>query len=261
MQQKTTAEFRNPLLFLLVILGLMAALVIVPFQFRSQAVNSSKKLFPRTESHSEGLENYDIREQQNQDVQEALSKYRLQTGKDSAIVADIRDGFVRGEENLRSKVSSLKIEYNNDLRIPEVITPDMRRPEIERLSLPSEMKRSDILRNFIKQNNNLIGVNEVQADNLKVTADYTNPNGEISFAHLEQTINGIPVFRGEIKAGFTKSGEIIRVINNLAPGLDYENLSTDFRDPLDSVKAAFSHLNKEPTKPDTQLYESLSSGT
>ncbi len=258
MQKKTTAEFRNPLLLSLVILGLMGALFIVPFQFRSQAVNSGKGLIQRTESHTQGLENYDIREQQGQDVNEAFSKYRLNAGKDSAMVADLRDGFVRGEDNLRSKVSSLKVEYNNDLRIPEVITPDMWRPEIERLTAPSAMKRSEILRNFVKQNNNLVGVSDVQADNLKVTADYTNPNGEISFAHLEQTINGIPVFRGEIKAGFTKSGEIIRVINNLAPGLEYDSLSTDFRNPLDAVTAAYRHLNSEPTKPDTDLNESLS---
>ena len=260
MQKKTTAEFRNQSLLLLVILGLTGALFIVPFQFRSQAVSSGIGFIQKTESHSEGLENYDIREQQDPNVAEALSKYRLKTGKDSAMVADIRDGFVRGEEILRSKIPGIKVEYNRDLRIPEVITPDMWRFEVERLTAPSEMKRSEILRNFVKQNNNLIGVSDVQADNLKVTADYQNPNGKISFAYLEQTINGIPVFRGEVKAGFTKSGEIIRVINNLAPGLDYENLSTDFRNPLDAVKAAHQHINSKPTKLDPQFNESLSTG-
>ena len=51
---------------------------------------------------------------------------------------------------------------------------------------------------------------------------------------------------------------MIRVINNLAPGLDYENLSTDFRQPVDAVEAAYRHINSEPTKLDTQLNESLS---
>ena len=40
---------------------------------------------------------------------------------------------------------------------------------------------------------------------------------------------------------------MIRVINNLAPGLDYESLSTDFRNPLDAVKAAAGHINHELT--------------
>jgi hypothetical protein len=62
MQKKPSAEVRNPLLLCLIILGLTAALFVLPFQFRSEAGNFGKGLIPRTESHSEGLENYDIRE-------------------------------------------------------------------------------------------------------------------------------------------------------------------------------------------------------
>ena len=258
MQRSVTAKVRNPLLLCVLVLGLMTALYILPNQFRSEAGKLGKGLFQRTESHQTGLENYDIREQKGPEFEDAFLKYRESVGKDSAIVADLRADFVRGEENLRTRVPSLKIEYNQDIRIPEVITPDMWRKKIERLSAPSALERSEILRNFVKENSNLIGVSDFQADSLRVTADYTNPNGKISFAHLEQFINGVPVFRGEIKAGFTKSGEIIRVINNLAPGLDYQTLSNDFRDPADSVRAAFRHINSEPTKLDTQPNETLS---
>ena len=94
-----------------------------------------------------------------------------------------------------------------------------------------------------RENDSLIGVSEAQADSLKVTADYTNPDGNLSFAQLEQSINGVPVFRGEVKAGFTKNGEMIRVINNLAPGLEYGSLSNDFRDSLDAVKSAANYIN------------------
>src|SRR4030095_110021 len=95
------------------------------------------------------------------------------------------------------------------------------------------------------ENNDLVGVNDDQANSLKVLADYTNPDGQLSFAHLEQKINDVPVFRGEVKAGFAKDGRMIRVINNLAPGLDYESLSRNFGDPLDAVKAAARHINYE----------------
>jgi len=259
MQKKTAAKGRKPIFLCLIILALTAALFIAPFQFRSEAGNVRKGLIQKTESHSAGLENYDIREQPGQEIADAFLKYRLDAGKDAAAVADVREGFVRGEEILRTKVPGLKVEYNRDIRTPEVITPDVWKPEVERLTAPSNLKRSEILRNFVKQNNDLIGVSSGQADNLTVTADYTNPNGEISFAQLEQTINGIPVFRGEIKAGFTRSGEILRVINNLAPGLDYESLSTDFHQPVDAVRAAYGHIDSEPTKLDTELNASLSS--
>ena len=58
----------------------------------------------------------------------------------------------------------------------------------------------------------------------------------MSFVELDQEISGIPVFRGEVKAGFDPNGEMIRVINNFAPGLDYGSLSTDFGNPVSAVK-------------------------
>ena len=164
-----------------------------------------KVLIERTESHVPGLENYDIREDKG--AFESLTKFRQESDKDAAMIADIRADFVRGENELRTRVPSLKVEYNNDIRTPEVITPDVYKSNIERLTAPSEMKRSEILRNFVKENNSLIGVSTDQADSLRVLADYTNPNGYLSFAHLEQLINGVPVFRGEVKAGFTKDGQ------------------------------------------------------
>ncbi len=261
MKKETKARDHRGLLLSLVILGLVAALIILPNQFRSEAGGQKKVgkgLVNRTESHQEGLENYDIREQTSKETNEFLAKSRQVSGKDAAVVADIRENFVRGEDELRTRVPSLKVEYNADIRIPEVITPDVYKANIDRLTGPSEMNRAEILRNFIKQNNNLIGSTDAQADALRVSANYTNPNGYMSFAHLEQLINGIPVFRGEVKAGFTKDGRMLRVINNFAPGLEYDSLSSDFRNPVDAVRAAFRHINSEPTRVDVERNEAVS---
>ena len=261
MQKNWKAEDRRRLLLCLVIFGLMAALFILPHQFSSLAGGKQvrKGLFQQTSSQEPGLDNYDIRDDlKSIEVTEAFAKYRQTVGKDSALVADIRDEFVRGETEFKSRFPTAKVEYNLDIRTPEVMTPDVFKNQIEYLSQPSNAKRSDILRNFVKQNNSLIGVSDAQADQLRVTADYTNPNGYMSFAHLEQFINDIPVFRGEVKAGFNKDGQIIRVINNLAPGLDYESLSTDFRNPLDAVNSAFGYINRTPEKVDITLNEAAS---
>ncbi len=244
MQKSLTAGIRNRVLLGMFVLGLITAIIVVPYQFRSSAggQKTSKGLLQRTESHAGGLENYDIRTDKS--AFEKLAGFRQAQSKNAAQVADIRGAFIAGEESLRSKVPTLKVEYNSDIKIPEVIAPDVKMGR-NFLTKNSSAKHSDILRNFVKENNSLIGVDDSQAENLKVTADYTNPDGNLSFAHLEQTINGIPVFRGEIKAGFTKQGEMIRVINNLAPGLDYASLSGDFRNPADAVKAADGFLNQE----------------
>jgi hypothetical protein len=245
MQQSKQTETRRGLWLSLFVLALVTAVAILPTQFDWEVSGQGKEsgLFQRTESHEPGLENYDIREQKSDETAELLTRFRNSSGKTAASIADVRDGFARGEEDLRTRVPSLKIEYNQDIRIPEVITPDVWKADIERLTGPTSAKRSDVLRNFAKQNNSLIGMEQEQIDQLIVVADYENPTGNMGFAHLEQQINGIPVFRGEIKAGFTKSGEMVRVINNLAPGLEYESLSTNFRDPLSAVKAAARHIN------------------
>jgi hypothetical protein len=51
---------------------------------------------------------------------------------------------------------------------------------------------------------------------------------------------------------------MIRVVNNLAPGLDYDSLSTDFRNPVDAVKSAARHINHELTPADTTRNEAES---
>ncbi len=241
MQKDAQTVSRTGLLFSLFVLGLAAVLFALPNMFRSEAGNKTGNgLFQKTESHVPGLENYDIRADKS--AFEKLAEFRQFSNKDAVAVADIRQSFVDGEAALKTRVPSLKVEYNSDIRTPEVIAPDVLQGR-NFLTSASSQNRAEILRNFVRENDALIGVSDAQADTLKVTADYTNPDGNLSFAHLEQFINDIPVFRGEVKAGFTKDGRMIRVINNLAPGLDYNSLSTDFRNPLDAVKAAANHIN------------------
>ena len=248
MQNSFFAGTRGGLLLTLFILALVTALVLVPTQFRSEAGATGEGLFQRTVSSNPSLPNFDIRVDKTEETAEFFSNVRASVGKDASVVADLKDSFVRGEEALRTRLPNVKFEYNDTLRRPEVVTPDVWKDQMEWLTAPSTTKRSEILRNFIRENNELIGVNDAQANALKVTADYTNPNGYMSFAHLEQFINDIPVFNGEIKAGFTKDGKMIRVLNNVAPGLNYDELSTDFRNPTDAVRAAYRYINVTPTE-------------
>jgi hypothetical protein len=185
---------------------------------------------------------YDIR----RDTKSAdkLAAIRARVGKNAAAVADARDEFVRGESELRSRVPTLKVEYNDTLQIPEVIGPD---PTQGRGSLTGQANaaRAEILRNFVRENAGLVGLSHSQADELIVTADYTNPGGELSFASLEQRVNGIPVFQGELKAGFTKRGEMFRVVNNLAPDLDHASISQEFGDASSAVRTAANDIGTD----------------
>ncbi len=229
-----------PLAF--IILTLTALFFVAPYRFRSAAgsENAAKSYQNSSDSHENEIENYDIRTDKNQ--AEILLSFRQQSNRNAVEITDLRDRFVAAENALRQKVPTLKIEYNEDLRIPEVIAPDVKNGRAF-LSSPSKTKFSDILLDFIQQNNDLLGLSNKQTYQLNLAADYTNPDGNLSFAQFDQTINDIPVFRGEVKAGFTQNGEMIRVINNLAPDLDYQNLATNFGDPLTAVKKAAQYVN------------------
>src|SRR5215218_4120173 len=99
MQKSSTAETRRGLLLSLFVLGLLAALVILPYQFRSEAgaqKNSQRGLVEVTGSHDDGLENYDIRADKT--AFEKITGFRQTANKDAAEVADIRAGFVKGEQ-------------------------------------------------------------------------------------------------------------------------------------------------------------------
>ncbi len=121
--------------------------------------------------------------------------------------------------------ADFSVEINPRLGTPEIIAP---LPGGDSLFEQQRMSRPSALRAFLKQEAALIGVGETQIDELKVTADYTNPNGILSFVHLEQSINGIPVFQGEAKGIFSPDGELVRVVNNLAPRIDESSVSNDF---------------------------------
>ncbi|MEP7212830.1 MAG: M36 family metallopeptidase, partial [Acidobacteriota bacterium] len=235
---------RRVLLFTFLVFGITATVLILPSYFRSEAgsVKTGSGLLTRTASQDDQIPNYDIRS--DKDAIEKIAGFRGSMNRAASDVADVRDSFVRGEEKLRSSVPTLKVEYNSDIRTPEVIGPDVALGR-QMLTAPSGVKRSDILRGFLKQNTELVGARDQQINDLKTAADYTNPDGNLSFVILNQEIDGIPVFRGEVKAGFNKSGEMIRVINNLAPGLEYSSLSSNFADPSDAVRAAAGYIKHD----------------
>jgi hypothetical protein len=108
MRNPSTSDGRT--LLSLAVLGLLSALVIVPYQFRSNASGkdtAKRGLLNRTESHVPGLENYDIRSQKGTEVAESLRQFRQESGKTASDLAEKREEFVRGEEALRTRVERL----------------------------------------------------------------------------------------------------------------------------------------------------------
>src|SRR5664279_4447555 len=129
---------------------------------------AGKGLSQRTVSKEDDFPNYDIREQKGDDITDRLASYRQATGKDASAVANVRDEFVRGENELRSRIPALTVGYNTDIRIPEVIGTDVvqGRSFLTRATTPAGTKHANVLINFLKDNNSLVGATTGQIDAL-----------------------------------------------------------------------------------------------
>ena len=139
----------------------------------------------------------------------------------------------RGPSRLRSRShdAKFKIEYNDTLDIAEVISSDG-------ILAKGGRTRADALKNFVRENSDLFGLGSL--NQLKLNADYRNPDGNLAFVRFEQYLNGVPVFGAELKAGFTRHDEMFRVINNLAP--DLTEAADEFGNSAAATAAAAGHI-------------------
>ncbi len=248
MVQSKAAGIRRFILPGLAVLGIVAAFFALPDGSEVRAVRKGGAATKPARTHEPDLPNYDVRTDKG--AFEKLAFFRNSLNRPASVVADERDDLVRGEAILKQKVPTLKIEYSPEIRSPEVISPDVSMGRAV-LAGATKEKRSKALLTFLRENKRLIGASDAQVENLKLFADYQNPNGELEFVEYNQEISGVPVFRGSIRAAYSKNGELIRVINNFAPGLEYSGLSSDFGDPATALAAAARHINYE--LPETDL--------
>lgn len=241
MDRTKIADSRRSILLSLGILSIITAIIALPFRLGVEAgrKTNGKGLFSREKSQEDHLPNYDIRTDKT--AFEKLGRFRNSLNRSASAVADQRDDLVRGENILKTRVPTLKIEYSREISTPEVISADVAMGR-NFLARATSDKKSRALLGFLKENRGLVGATDRQIDGLKLFADYQNPDGNLGFVEYTQEINGIPVFRGTIKAAYTKNGELMRVINNFAPGLEYQNLSTEFGDPSVALAAAAGHI-------------------
>ncbi|HSI87779.1 MAG TPA: M36 family metallopeptidase [Pyrinomonadaceae bacterium] len=237
--KKQRSPLNGGLIITFTFLAAVTALAIAPI-FWGDADAAVTNGSPEAEQRR-GLPNYDIRV--DKQAFEVKANLRQRVGGTPAAAADRRDGIARGEARLRSEVPNLKIEHNEALGHAEVIgaKPGMGR---ETLTGPAAGRRPEALKRFIQRNEELFARDE-NTDDLVVAADQENPEGELAFVVMNQEIDRVPVFGGEVKAGFTKRGEIIRVVNNLAPGLDRHGVVKEFGDPANAVRAAAGHIGRD----------------
>ncbi|HSK70211.1 MAG TPA: M36 family metallopeptidase, partial [Pyrinomonadaceae bacterium] len=169
------------------------------------------------------VQNYDIRSPQNESPRQALVQNRqLLNQSRKASVENLGRAMKQARERLTKQRPNLEIRLSEETDAPEVVGVLTAQ---QKLTGRARTGRDNAMRQFISANSDLYGLTKNQVAELKKTVDYTNPAGNMSFVEFEQQIDGIPVFQGNIRGGFSRDGELIRTTGRLAPGLDYNELA------------------------------------
>lgn len=154
------------------------------------------------------------RQTRNFDIRANITQGHLAAlGAESATGERIASSSGDSERRFEAGRNPIRVERDPILGMPELIVPE--NPD-GRLQEPSPLGRADRLRKYIAGRAGLYGAADETVGSLRVTADYRNPDGRLSFARLSQEIGGVPVFQSEVTGMFDAEGALVRVAGTLA---------------------------------------------
>jgi len=176
---------------------------------------------------SAGPINYDIR-------QDPVTLRTVLPKTDSSEFTRRQERARVAELRLRERTSDLNVErgsMSGDLSIVGV-GPDTKTGF---LTPPTANSRSEVLADFLQVNRGLFGIDDISE--LKETADYLNPAGNIAYRTLAQHINGIPVFQAELRAVFSRRNELVRIVSDIV-AVPEDPPPADFGEPGSAIRIA-----------------------
>src|SRR5215207_9423601 len=176
----STATVRT-LAVLLIVAALLVSVSILPGMFSSNAENRAESDFLPTPE--DGLPNFDLRVAKTAETSGTIDGLRYAAGRDPLSVDLTRSKIAAGAAALRDRLPDVVVEYNDGLGSAEVISPDVWKDSAQLLTPAGRGDRPTALKSFIKENSLLVGLEQEQIDSLAVTADYTNPDGNLSYTH------------------------------------------------------------------------------
>jgi len=196
-----------------------------------------------------GLPNFDVRiGKEAHALRSSLNPSATADGRYAALIANTEAAGVW----LKQYIPGLVIDVHPLFGIPEVITARGMFLTPPAPSIPPE----EVVRAFLAVTSVLYGFSPIQIDGLATTASYANPTGNLKWVSLEQRLNGIPVFRGELRAAVTPSGEIASIVNETVSGLDPGAIGGPTRSPADAIAIAAQNIGVTLKTAPTPLYRS-----
>ncbi len=117
---------------------------------------------------------------------------------------------------LQAAFPDLVIENSPETGVPEIVGL----PPARGFLTGPTTDRAGALRTFLASNAAVYGLTAQRVAELNLVADYANPAGNMAWVEFEQQVNGLPVFGGLLRGGFTAAGELVRTTGQLGADLD-----------------------------------------
>ncbi|MGH7767875.1 MAG: M36 family metallopeptidase, partial [Candidatus Binatia bacterium] len=177
------------------------------------------------------LPNFDVRvDEARRSVFRSLSLFLADPQRES----DLKEEMAAAQEVLSVQIPGLRVERHPVLGGPEVIAA--RGSFLTGFAPNADPEQT--VRNFLFSTSTLYGLSPNETDELVTKARYTNPAGNLSWVTLQQQINGVPVFRGELRAAVTANGELASTVSEMAAGIDPRSIGAPTMRPEEAVQIA-----------------------
>lgn len=165
-------------------------------------------------------DDYDIRDDATR--ADVIESYRHKQRGET--VREKREAMRAAADRVKREVPGLAIEFSEHTGAPETVAIARGR---QKLTPKSREPHEHVARSFIQRNADLYGLSAREAAQLRKRADYANPSGNLAWVELKQELNGLPIFRGEVRFALTPDGEIAHSTGNLVPALEDAHVATE----------------------------------
>jgi subtilisin-like proprotein convertase family protein len=194
------------------------------WNFTPPVASQSSRRQAEQEEQPTGPENYDIRGNVSKAAQLKRERHQERSSHERKQKKAGRHQRMKdARERLAGQIEGLRVKESDFMEAPEIVGTEKGR---RRLTGRSAEAHERIVRRFLSANENLYGLTAKQVGRLRKRAEYTNPSGNLSWVSLEQRLNDIPVFQGELLAALTPEGELVQTTGALAPDVDEKELSS-----------------------------------
>src|SRR5215471_16757761 len=199
---------RNTLYFLLV------AAIVFSIIWQSSVTSASNQLAGGQQQNDRVTPQVQLAPQTNYDIREEIRAASPRRVNQLGVAVGAVDSLAR-QKAMESFSAQLSSEARKDL---QVVMDDTGLPKTvfnrkEPLSAPRSGESDSIARDFLSDHATMFGLNKSQIVEMKL--ENKDDDEGATFLNYEQTIDGIPVFQGQVQVAVNSEGQVMSVNEGL----------------------------------------------